>query len=118
MLIGNGTQTAECISEATGRPLLSLTAGDIGTNEARAERTLAKWFRMAEIWGAVMLLDEADVFLEKRVHQDLQRNSLVSSTSIFHSMDTLQVMSQQEPPETARLLGHFSKPSYGYKINC
>ncbi|KAK7742340.1 hypothetical protein SLS53_004485 [Cytospora paraplurivora] len=33
---------------------------------------------MAEVWGAVILIDEADVFLEKRVHQDLQRNSLVS----------------------------------------
>ncbi|ROW03607.1 hypothetical protein VPNG_07168 [Cytospora leucostoma] len=72
------TYTAECISEATGRPLLSLTAGDIGTSELLAERTLSKWFRMAEVWGAVMLIDEADVFLEKRVHQDLQRNGLVS----------------------------------------
>lgn len=46
-----------------------------------AERTLSKWFRLAEIWGAVMLLDEADVFLEKRTISDLQRNSLVSGQS-------------------------------------
>lgn len=71
-------KTAECIAEATRRPLLSLTCGDIGTNEVMAERKLSKWFRLAEIWGAVMLLDEADVFLEKRSISDLQRNSLVS----------------------------------------
>lgn len=77
------SKTAECIAEATRRPLLSLTCGDIGTNEVMAERTLSKWFRLAEIWGAVMLLDEADVFLEKRTISDLQRNSLVSGQS-FH----------------------------------
>lgn len=56
------SKTSECIAEATRRPLLSLTCGDIGTNEVTAERTLSKWFRLAETWGAVMLLDEADVF--------------------------------------------------------
>lgn len=75
-------KTSECIAEATRRPLLSLTCGDIGTNEVTAERTLSKWFRLAEIWGAVMLLDEADVFLEKRTVSDLQRNSLVSGQSL------------------------------------
>lgn len=73
-------KTAECIAEATRRPLLSLTCGDVGTNEVIAEQKLSKWFRLAESWGAVML-DEADVFLEKRSMADLQRNSLVSGQS-------------------------------------
>jgi SpoVK/Ycf46/Vps4 family AAA+-type ATPase len=30
------------------------------------------------IWGCVVLLDEADVFLEERTQTDLQRNALVS----------------------------------------
>jgi hypothetical protein len=47
------------------------------------EDQLSKWFRLAEIWGAVMLIDEADVYLEKRQLSDLQRNSLVSGKS-FH----------------------------------
>ncbi|KHE83152.1 P-loop containing nucleoside triphosphate hydrolase protein, partial [Neurospora crassa] len=42
------------------------------------EKKLMKWFQLAEKWGAVMLIDEADVFLEKRVTSDLKRNSLVS----------------------------------------
>ncbi|KAH8883586.1 P-loop containing nucleoside triphosphate hydrolase protein [Thozetella sp. PMI_491] len=62
----------------TERPLLSLTCGDIGTNETEAEKKLSGWFDLAERWGAVMLLDEADVFLEKRQLTDLNRNSLVT----------------------------------------
>lgn len=59
--------------------MLSLTCGDIGTVEKTAEENLSQWFRLAEIWGAVMLIDEADVYLEKRATSDLSRNSLVSS---------------------------------------
>lgn len=70
---------SECIAESAGRPLLSLTCGDIGTVERIAEEKLSKWFRLAELWDAVMLIDEADVYLEKRATSDLSRNSLVSS---------------------------------------
>lgn len=42
------------------------------------EEQLSKWFRLAEKWGAVMLIDEADVYLERRQITDLKRNSLVS----------------------------------------
>ncbi|KAI1338825.1 P-loop containing nucleoside triphosphate hydrolase protein [Xylariaceae sp. FL0016] len=55
------TYTAECIAEFTGRPLLSLTCGDLGNDETKLEQNLSKWFKLAERWGAVMLLDEADV---------------------------------------------------------
>ncbi|KAI0108998.1 hypothetical protein GGR51DRAFT_513990 [Nemania sp. FL0031] len=72
------TFTAECIAEYTGRALLSLTGGDIGTDETKVEENLVRWFRLAEAWGAVMLIDEADVYLEKREFADLKRNSLVS----------------------------------------
>jgi hypothetical protein len=72
------TFTAECVAEFTSRPLLSLTCGDIGTNEAQVEDSLSKWFKLAEIWGAVMLIDEADVYLERREVNELTRNGLVS----------------------------------------
>ncbi|GKU10593.1 unnamed protein product, partial [Fusarium langsethiae] len=68
----------ECIAEYTERPLLSLTCGDIGTNEVKMEAQLSKWFQLAEKWGAVMLIDEADVYLERRQVTDLKRNSLVA----------------------------------------
>lgn len=71
-------QLLECIAEYTERPLLSLTCGDIGTNEVKMEAQLSKWFQLAEKWGAVMLIDEADVYLERRQVTDLKRNSLVA----------------------------------------
>ncbi|KAI4861955.1 P-loop containing nucleoside triphosphate hydrolase protein [Hypoxylon rubiginosum] len=72
------TYATECIAEYTGRPLLSLTCGDLGRDETRVEQALSKWFGLAERWGAVMLLDEADVYTEKRMISDLKRNSMVS----------------------------------------
>ncbi|KAH8586747.1 hypothetical protein B0O99DRAFT_700889 [Bisporella sp. PMI_857] len=72
------TFTAECVAEFTSRPLLSLTCGDIGTDEFAVEEVFSKWFKLAEIWGAVMLIDEADVYLERREVNELTRNGLVS----------------------------------------
>ena len=51
-----------------------------GTNETKVEAVLSSWFTLAEIWGAVMLIDEADIYLETRSTGDLQRSSLVSGT--------------------------------------
>ncbi|KAI1363289.1 hypothetical protein F5Y08DRAFT_354458 [Xylaria arbuscula] len=75
---GVGKTFVECIAEYTGQPLLALTGGDIGTDENKAEENLTKWFKLSETWGAVMLIDEADVYLERREFADLKRNSLVS----------------------------------------
>ncbi|KAI0454812.1 hypothetical protein F5B21DRAFT_474339 [Xylaria acuta] len=72
------TYTAECISELIGRPLLSLTCADFGTDEEAMEGRLSSWFKLAESWGAVMVLDEADVWLERRMIADLKRNTLVA----------------------------------------
>ena len=42
------------------------------------EKSLAMYFKLGESWGAILLLDEADVYLEARNLKDLKRNSLVS----------------------------------------
>lgn len=63
--------------------MLSLTCADIGTDEVEMENHLSTWFRLAEKWGAVMLIDEADVYLEQRSKNDLKRNSLVSGNDYF-----------------------------------
>ncbi|MCJ1247879.1 hypothetical protein MMC30_005094 [Trapelia coarctata] len=72
------TTTAECVAELTKRPLLSLTCGDLGIQPLDVETALMKWLKLATSWEAILLLDEADVYLEARINQDLQRNSLVS----------------------------------------
>lgn len=72
------TATAECVAELTQRPLLSLTCGDLGVNPEDLEVRLNTWLKRAELWGAILLLDEAEVYLESRITQDLRRNALVS----------------------------------------
>ena len=72
------TVATECIAQFTQRPLLSLTAGDIGTDPAQAESNLNGYFAQAKRWDAIILIDEAEIFMERREVQDLTRNSLVS----------------------------------------
>jgi SpoVK/Ycf46/Vps4 family AAA+-type ATPase len=72
------TSTAETIAEATGRPLLLVTCGDVGGTAAEVERNLEQIFTNSHRWGCVLLLDEAEVFLAKRNLQDLTRNAMVS----------------------------------------
>ncbi|RMZ01523.1 hypothetical protein D0864_03432 [Hortaea werneckii] len=69
----------EGISEWLRRPLLALTVADIGITETSVEQELMKWFDLAEAWNAVLLVDEADIFLEQRKNRDLSRNGLVSA---------------------------------------
>ncbi|KFX93902.1 hypothetical protein O988_06576 [Pseudogymnoascus sp. VKM F-3808] len=72
------TWTAECIAEYTKRPLMVLTSSDIGANPEMVENILSNRFKTASSWGAVLLIDEADVFMERRSSNDLNRNSLVA----------------------------------------
>ncbi|KAL4933484.1 ATP-binding protein [Aspergillus undulatus] len=72
------TLTAESVAELTERPLYRVTCGDIGTNAEEVERYLESVLYLGTIWQCVVLLDEADVFLEERTQQDLKRNALVS----------------------------------------
>jgi SpoVK/Ycf46/Vps4 family AAA+-type ATPase len=72
------TSTAETIAEATGRPLLPVTCGDIGENATDVEKNLEQIFTNSHRWGCVLLLDEAEVFLTKRNVNDFMRNAMVS----------------------------------------
>ncbi|RAL09607.1 ATP-binding protein [Aspergillus homomorphus CBS 101889] len=72
------TLTAESVAEYTARPLLSITAADLGHEPEMLERKLLNFFRDGNRWNAIVLLDEADVYLERRSQFDLRRNSIVS----------------------------------------
>ncbi|KAF2967356.1 hypothetical protein GQX73_g6226 [Xylaria multiplex] len=72
------TLTAESVAEYTRRPLLSITAADLGHEPRDLERNLLQFLKNASSWDAVVLLDEADVYLERRSANDLRRNSIVS----------------------------------------
>lgn len=72
------TLTAEGIAEYLKCPLYAVSAGELGTDSRMLEHELQKIMDIAHSWGAVLLLDEADVFLEKREVHDIHRNALVS----------------------------------------
>ncbi|KAI7974082.1 hypothetical protein EIK77_002947 [Talaromyces pinophilus] len=76
------TVSLEAIAEWLHRPLLALTVADIGIVETLVEQQLFKWFNLAEAWNAVLLVDEADIFLERRQNRDLGRNGLVSGMAL------------------------------------
>lgn len=72
------TLTAEAIAENLHAPLYSLSAGQLGLDTNSIEGKLLEVLQLCKMWGAVLLLDEADVFLEQRTIHDLERNRLVS----------------------------------------
>lgn len=72
------TLTAESVAEVMKVPLYVLSAGDLGTSASRVEDSLKDILNMVPRWGAVLLIDEADVFMEARDSTDLERNELVS----------------------------------------
>lgn len=72
------TLTAETVAEYSKRPLYMVSSGDLGTNASTLDENLSLILDMASTWKAVLLIDEADVFLERRSLHDMERNSLVS----------------------------------------
>lgn len=72
------TLTAEAVAEVTRRPLFVVSAGELGTLPASVDQMLARILELAHRWDAVLLLDEAEVFLQERSSNDVTRNALVS----------------------------------------
>ncbi|PLN81396.1 P-loop containing nucleoside triphosphate hydrolase protein [Aspergillus taichungensis] len=72
------TFTAESVAELAEKPLYRVTCGDIGTHPEEVEQYLESALHLGKIWGCVVLLDEADVFLQERTLSDLKRNALVT----------------------------------------
>ncbi|KAF5568819.1 aaa family atpase [Fusarium phyllophilum] len=72
------TFTAESVAELAEKPLFRVTCGDIGTKPEDVEKYLESVLHLGKSWGCVVLLDEAEVFLEQQRLTDLERNALVS----------------------------------------
>jgi hypothetical protein len=71
------TLTAEAIAEHLRRPLYSVSVGELGVNPNELEASLRRILDVAHVWNAVILIDEADIFLEKRTGGDILRNAMV-----------------------------------------
>lgn len=72
------TLTAEAVAEVTHRPLYVVSAGELGTQPEKVDEQLSRILELAQTWEAVLLLDEAEVFLQERSATDVMRNALVS----------------------------------------
>ncbi|KAF2964076.1 hypothetical protein GQX73_g9503 [Xylaria multiplex] len=66
------TLTAESIADHAQRPLFTITSNHIMDD-------LSRLLTLASSWGAVVLIDEADVFMQERNLSDLDRNELIST---------------------------------------
>ena len=70
------TLTAEVYSEIIGRPLYRVHSGQLGLNVAEMEKALKDVLTRAQRWGAVMLIDEADVYIKRR-DDNIEMNAVV-----------------------------------------
>lgn len=71
------TLTAEIYSEVVGKPLYRVHSGQLGTTAASVGATLSGILRRAMRWEAIILLDEADVYIRRR-DNDLEHNAIVA----------------------------------------
>ncbi|MBT0670184.1 ATP-binding protein [Novosphingobium profundi] len=70
------TLTAEVYSEIIRRPLYRVHSGQLGLNVTQMEAALKDVLTRAQRWGAVMLIDEADVYIKRR-DNDMAMNAVV-----------------------------------------
>jgi hypothetical protein len=70
------TLTAEVYSEIIKRPLYRVHSGQLGLSVASMEAALKEVLTRAQRWGAVMLIDEADVYIKRR-NDDMTMNAVV-----------------------------------------
>lgn len=77
------TLTAESIADRLQLPLYAVSANELGDTAKEIEGKFNEILRLAAAWNAVLLLDEADAFLEKRVDapEARDRNKRVAGES-------------------------------------
>ncbi|KAF6220900.1 hypothetical protein HO133_002580 [Letharia lupina] len=89
------------VAEEMRKPLYSMSAGELGHSANEVEEQLHKVLELSTKWGAILLIDECDVFLERRTTSDLERNKLVSG-----EMDSIG-FTKFGPPIFLRLLEYY-----------
>jgi len=71
------TLSAQVYSEVMKKPLYNINAGQLGITVESLEKNLKMVMDRAERWGAVLLIDEADVYIKER-GDDVHHNALVA----------------------------------------
>ncbi|MCJ1244500.1 hypothetical protein MMC30_001698 [Trapelia coarctata] len=82
ILFNLGILHAEHIAMRARKPLFAVGVTDVGVVPEKVQVNLERMFDLAGTWEAVLLIDEADVFLDSRAGKggqtDIRRNALVS----------------------------------------
>lgn len=68
--------TAEVYAEVVKRPLYMVQCSQLGTNEEKLEEKLSTVLELAARWRAILLIDEADVYIYER-GADITQNAIV-----------------------------------------
>ncbi len=71
------TLTAEAIAEMLHKPLYVVSMGELGTTPEALEERLLDILDLCVPWGALVLIDEAEMLLERRSKNDIVRNAMV-----------------------------------------
>lgn len=72
------TMTAEAAAEVSRRPLYAVSAGELGADVSEVDRRLEEVLGLASSWKCLLLIEECDVFLQRRDSVSLVNNALVS----------------------------------------
>ncbi|PVH90881.1 hypothetical protein DM02DRAFT_395954 [Periconia macrospinosa] len=65
--------TAETLAHELEAPLIHMTAGALGAAPNELEESLRNLFELAFAWSAILLIDEADAFLNRRDNDNSYR---------------------------------------------
>lgn len=72
------TLTAEVFAEIQKKPLYAVQSSQLGVEPEKIEKELKLCFERSKRWDAILLIDEADVYVHKRT-TDLKQNSVVGT---------------------------------------
>ena len=114
------TLTAEAIAELSEKPLYTADVAEIGVRADYVESSLKDIMNRATTWDAVLLLDEADIFLTKRDMQ-IERNAIVGTFLKFldHFSGTLFLTTNRvetlDPAFASRITARIHYPALNLK---
>jgi SpoVK/Ycf46/Vps4 family AAA+-type ATPase len=72
------TLTAEAAAENRQCPLMIVSASELGYDLDKMESRFQKLLQICEAWNGILLVDEAEVYLENRTTGNIKRNAIGS----------------------------------------
>lgn len=110
------TLTAEVYAEHEHRALYSVQCSQLGIEPTELEENLLKSFTRAGRWNAVLLLDEADVYIRKR-GGNLQQNAIVGVfLRVLEYQDSVLFLTTNRPEDVDDAIGSRCMARIDYPI--